>query len=341
MPPAIHTTLLDPKERVIIVGDVHGCLDELHALLGACDYSEERDTVILVGDLVNKGPKSPGVVAAARASGFLAVRGNHDDSCLFALEEREHARARGRAPTDDAKHPYVDKLSAADAQYLRDLPYTISLPTLDAVVVLRLEAVAICIPACGPRHPGCNPAHRRCMRAWCPESRWSRRTPQGCTRCATWSRAAPQHAQTPALAVPEFGARASPGRAWRLRVARHSQEARPTHHQAPSQLPLVLVPAASRVTDVSTVGRIGLSYSWTDKPTHGTPWAGEWRGQPHVYFGHDAKRGLQQLSHATGLDTGCCYGRSLSAMVLPERRLVQVPAQRVYSAPDSREKGKA
>tara|TARA_B100000795_G_C22510525_1_gene327521 strand:- start:58 stop:531 length:474 start_codon:yes stop_codon:yes gene_type:complete len=53
MPPALHSTLSDPKERVIIVGDVHGCLDELDALLGACDYTEERDTVILVGDLAS------------------------------------------------------------------------------------------------------------------------------------------------------------------------------------------------------------------------------------------------------------------------------------------------
>jgi hypothetical protein len=51
MPPALHTTLSDPKERVIIVGDVHGCLDELNGLLEACKYTEERDTVILVGDL--------------------------------------------------------------------------------------------------------------------------------------------------------------------------------------------------------------------------------------------------------------------------------------------------
>jgi hypothetical protein len=55
MPPALHTTLSDPRElsRVIIVGDVHGCLDELNALLGACEYTEERDTVILVGDLAS------------------------------------------------------------------------------------------------------------------------------------------------------------------------------------------------------------------------------------------------------------------------------------------------
>ncbi len=67
------------------------------------------------------------------------------------------------------------------------------------------------------------------------------------------------------------------------------------------------------------------------KKLDGAPWASLWRGPPHVVFGHDAVRGLQRHAWATGLDSGCVYGRALTALVLPTGELLSVPAHRAYA----------
>ena len=117
-PPRAHVTLSpDPKrQRTIIVGDVHGCLDELRELLTECEYDEHSCRVVLVGDLVNKGPFSAETVAFARTSGFACVRGNHDDAALFAWERREAERRDGGAASSDSKYAYTDRFSEADVQ---------------------------------------------------------------------------------------------------------------------------------------------------------------------------------------------------------------------------------
>ncbi len=57
-------------------------------------------------------------------------------------------------------------------------------------------------------------------------------------------------------------------------------------------------------------------------------WSARYRGSPHVVFGHDARRGLQLRTHATGLDTACVYGELLSALVVPKSQPLPSPADR-------------
>ena len=60
--------------RYFIVGDVHGCLDELHDLLEKARYDDGATRLVLVGDLVNKGPKSLEVIRYCRENDIKAVR---------------------------------------------------------------------------------------------------------------------------------------------------------------------------------------------------------------------------------------------------------------------------
>jgi hypothetical protein len=48
--------------------------------------------------------------------------------------------------------------------------------------------------------------------------------------------------------------------------------------------------------------------------------------------------GLQEHPYAVGLDTGCCYGNQLTALLLPGRELVSVEAARNYAG-GARRKG--
>jgi len=44
------------KNKLLIIGDIHGCLEETKDLLAKARYDPETTTLISVGDLVNKGP---------------------------------------------------------------------------------------------------------------------------------------------------------------------------------------------------------------------------------------------------------------------------------------------
>ncbi|KAF8065841.1 apaH [Scenedesmus sp. PABB004] len=244
LPPrqALHRVLRAPElrpGRVVIVGDVHGCADELDALLAAVAFDAASDNLLLVGDLVNKGPASARVVAAVRGwassnDAAWAVRGNHDDAALAAALA---ARRGGGGDTRD-RYRWVAQLSDDDVAFLAALPFSLELPDFGIAVV----------------HAGL-----------------------------------------------------LPGVPLRRQRLEHLTKLRDLSQQPDG------------------------SWEGLEKGRAGSvAWAQRWQGPHHVFFGHDAKRGLQRERFATGLDSGCVYGGALSAAVIPS--LVELRARRPRAA---------
>ncbi len=80
--------------RRIFVGDIQGCREPLERLLAAVAFRTGTDRLLPVGDLVNKGPDSPGTVALLMQLGAEPVLGNHD---LHWLARAGHVEPRQRA----------------------------------------------------------------------------------------------------------------------------------------------------------------------------------------------------------------------------------------------------
>jgi hypothetical protein len=118
--------------RTIIVGDVHGCVDELHDLLRACEACPS-DRLFLVGDLVAKGPDSRGVIALARERGVISVRGNHDEAVLRVHRARKEGRELVKVKPIHQR--VADSLSAADWEYLETMPLWLPLTDLNVLLV--------------------------------------------------------------------------------------------------------------------------------------------------------------------------------------------------------------
>ena len=86
------------KKRTIIVGDVHGCLDETKRLLDVLKHDTSLDRLIFLGDLVDRGPESAGCVQYVRRLGAECVMGNHDNKLMrfhkHELKRRENPKYR-------------------------------------------------------------------------------------------------------------------------------------------------------------------------------------------------------------------------------------------------------
>jgi Calcineurin-like phosphoesterase len=113
------------KPRTIIVGDIHGCYDELMELVEKVDLQED-ERVISVGDLITKGPKNREVLELFMTDArFTTVIGNHD----LALRRKWSGEDVELKPAQKEAHKELKGEKDAYTSFLNRLPFTIDLGT--------------------------------------------------------------------------------------------------------------------------------------------------------------------------------------------------------------------
>lgn len=111
--------------RTIVVGDLHGCYDELMELLEKAEFSDE-DRLVCVGDLIAKGPKNREVLEIFMTDRrFSTVIGNHD----LALRRKWMGEEVDLKPAQKEVHKELRGEKDAYAAYLCTLPFIIDLET--------------------------------------------------------------------------------------------------------------------------------------------------------------------------------------------------------------------
>ncbi|KAK7488253.1 hypothetical protein BaRGS_00020560 [Batillaria attramentaria] len=138
LPPECHATLTLEElagRPVFVVGDVHGCFEELSLLLQAARRLQKNPFIIFVGDAINKGPRNIDVlrlVKEMKDSGqAMIVRGNHEETVL---RELWALRINPRYELPE-RYQWLRKLTEDDFWFLQKLPYTIYIPSKRSVVV--------------------------------------------------------------------------------------------------------------------------------------------------------------------------------------------------------------
>lgn len=138
---------------IYAIGDIHGCYDQLVALLAEIKAHAGRRThrVIFLGDYVDRGPKSREVVNKIRRSvtgqhkhGWQALKGNHEDMMagyLFNGDSVEHWRSNGGEQT-------LASYAGHEAEMIEHGEWLASLPTL-----IETENHIFVHAGLDPRHP--------------------------------------------------------------------------------------------------------------------------------------------------------------------------------------------
>lgn len=259
------------------IGDVQGCKASLDRLLALIAFSPARDQLWMVGDLVNRGPRSLDVLRWAQelGSAVVTVLGNHDLHLL--------ARAAGAA-TEKKRDTLDEILAAPDRDRLIDW--------------LRQRPLVHVDGAFAMVHAGLHPR-------WTIADAVARGAEiEKELRGPSWRSFLATMGGKPPRWDPRLGGsdrwRAILAYLVRARTCHADGRVEPTFDGPPAEAPPGCVPWFRLSTP-----------AWA---TH------------TVVFGHWAALGLEIGPRHLGIDTGCVWGKSLTAVRLDDRSVFQVKA---------------
>src|SRR5919204_4686236 len=79
--------------KTFVIGDIHGRRAQLHSLLKMLPRDDFHDTLVFLGDLIDRGPDAPGVVSdvielqRANPERVIVLRGNHEQMMLDFIDD--------------------------------------------------------------------------------------------------------------------------------------------------------------------------------------------------------------------------------------------------------------
>ena len=80
-------SMVEQKENIYAVGDIHGCFDKLHKLIRKIDINPQKDQLIFIGDYIDRGAQTYEVIdylleLKERFNRIVFLKGNHEEMLL-------------------------------------------------------------------------------------------------------------------------------------------------------------------------------------------------------------------------------------------------------------------
>jgi bis(5'-nucleosyl)-tetraphosphatase (symmetrical) len=120
------------SRRVIVYGDIHGCLDEFKALRSKIKPNKD-DIEISVGDFLNKGPYSIKTLRYIEKKDILSVMGNNEAKIIKLYHKHKNQDKKTLEKLRKNERETITNLKKSDLTYLESLPYFIKIANLTIV----------------------------------------------------------------------------------------------------------------------------------------------------------------------------------------------------------------